>query len=167
MHVAQNQELHSLMELFYNLLHSFLLILNWEQVSNDGARSAVSKNCVSTELTGLSPGPSMKSVRLLPLTAMESGFYAIDSQCQLRPSVDAPHGTAMSPFSFQTKKCIQVWSRGGDPKLARNHREWVGEIPEEKSSSWTLTLLLHHYSSGNTPSELILHFLHYCSGSLT
>lgn len=154
------------MGLFYNLLYNFLLILSWEQVSNNGARSAVSKNCFSTELTGPSPGPSLKSVRLLPLTPMESGFYAIDSQCQLRPSEDAHMAQQWAPYPSR-QKCIQVWSRGGDPNLARHHGAWVGEIAEEKSSSWTLTLLLHHCSSGNAPSELILCFLNYCSEFLT
>lgn len=115
-------------------------------------------------------GPDLQSVRtVFPLNSLDqvlvphwslwdfcqSGFYAIDSQCQLRPSEDAHMAQQWAPYPSR-QKCIQVWSRGGDPNLARHHGAWVGEIAEEKSSSWTLTLLLHHCSSGNAPSELIL-----------
>lgn len=126
-------------------------------------------------------GPDLQSVRtVFPLNSLDqvlvphwslwdfcqSGFYAIDSQCQLRPSEDAHMAQQWAPYPSR-QKCIQVWSRGGDPNLARHHGAWVGEIAEEKSSSWTLTLLLHHCSSGNAPSELILCFLNYCSEFLT
>lgn len=121
-------------------------------MSNNRARSAVGKDCASTELTGINPGPHwMTLVRALLLTSTEPGFYARDSQRQLRPTEDVPHGTATGPVILPEKLWIQVWSRGG-PKPARHCRAWMGEI-QEKRSSYILTLLLHHHSrevQGNT-----------------
>lgn len=120
-------------------------------MSNNGARSAVGKNCASTELAGINPDPPLKSVRVLPLTSTEPRFSAVDSWCQFRPTEDLPHSTAMGS-SFQRKKWIHVWPWGGGPKHANHHRAWMSEIQEEK---FLTSLLLHHYSRKNQGNTLL------------
>lgn len=110
-------------------------------MSNNRARSAVGKNCASTELTGINPHSTLKSIRVLPLTSTEPRFPATDSWCQFRLTEDVPHSTAMGPLCCQSKTgSFSILGRGSKAcRPPQSLNEW-------NSRTVLPSLLLHRYS---------------------
>lgn len=109
------------------------------------------------------------TVRALLLTSVEPGFYARDSQRQLRPTEDVPHGTATGPLSFQRnygskfdpEEVVQSLPGTAEPEWVKFKKK--REVRTSSPCSYTTTA--EKFRDIPSP-DLVLHFLNSSLGIL-